>query len=336
MNRIVRNLMTLLSFLVIFCSFLDGRQIRINLGTIAPQGSSAHQALLEMRDGWRQAPEGGVRLVIYPNGVQGGEADMVRLMRIDLLQAGLFTAVGISKIEPGVSALQNMPMVFRSLEEYDFVSKRLRPKLEARIEDQGYMVLFWVDAGWIRFFSKTPLVYPDDLLTMKLFVWAGSHGQANILTSMGFHPVMLETADIVPGLQTGLIDSVALPPIYALATQTDIRAPYMLKLNYAPLMGAALIRKATWERIPKGARKILRDSAKTAGKEINTKARAESNESVKAMEKRGLKVQKVTPDIERVWIERAEVIYPRIRGTEVPEDVFDEVIRLLGEFRTGN
>jgi TRAP-type C4-dicarboxylate transport system substrate-binding protein len=110
----------------------------------------------------------------------------------------------------------------------------------------------------------------------------------------------------------------------------------MLKLNYAPLMGAALIRKATWERIPKGARKILRDSAKTAGKQINTKARAESNESVKAMEKRGLKVQKVTPDIERVWIERAEVIYPRIRGTEVPEDVFDEVIRLLGEFRTGN
>ncbi len=325
----------LLAGLFLHSSALDAKQVRINLGTIAPQGSSIHQALLAMREKWRQAPEGGVRLVIYPDGVQGGEADMVRLMRIDLLQAGLFTAIGISQIEPGVTALQNMPMVFRDLREYDIVSQALRPMLEARIEEQGFITLFWADAGWIRFFSKRPLVYPDDLKDMKLFVWAGSHGQAGIMRDIGFHPVLLETADILPGLQTGLIDAVSAPPIFALATQIDTRAPYMLELNYAPLMGAAIIRKKAWKKIPVGAREILREAAETAGREINRRARKEGIESVKAMERRGLKVKKVTPEIEQKWIEKAESIYPKLRGSEVPEDVFDEVLRLLRESRSG-
>ena len=136
----------------------------------------------------------------------------------------------------------------------NWLRESLRPKLEARIEEKGYMILFWIDAGWIRFFSKAPLVYPDDLHDMKLFVWAGSHGQAEILRNIGFRPVLLETADIVPGLQTGLIDAVAVPPIFALATQMDIRAPYMLELNYAPLLGAAIVRKTAWEKIPESAR----------------------------------------------------------------------------------
>src|SRR5215468_8262493 len=74
--------------------------IRINLGTLAPRGSVYHQSLQAMAEAWRQAPEGGARLVVYPDGTQGGEADMIRLMRVGSLQAGLLTAVGLSDIEP--------------------------------------------------------------------------------------------------------------------------------------------------------------------------------------------------------------------------------------------
>jgi len=118
------------------------KTIRINLGTLAPRGSVYHKSLQAMTEAWRQAPGGGVRLVVYPDGTQGGEADMVRLMRVGSLQAGLLTATGLSDIEPAVGGLQNLPLLFRSVEEYEFIGNKLWPNLEKRLADKGFVVLF--------------------------------------------------------------------------------------------------------------------------------------------------------------------------------------------------
>ena len=94
-----------------------------------------------MAEAWRQAPDGGVRLVIYPDGTQGGEADMVKLMRVGTLQAGLFTVVGLSQIEAGVTGLQGVPMLFHSLDEFEYVNEKLRPMLEKRLAElEGKML----------------------------------------------------------------------------------------------------------------------------------------------------------------------------------------------------
>jgi len=66
------------------------------------------------------------------------------------------------------------------------------------------------------------------------------------MQSAGFNPVPLETADIIPGLQTGLIDVVSMPPFYALARQVYLPAPNMLDLDWAPLIGAAVITRKAW------------------------------------------------------------------------------------------
>lgn len=311
-----------------------GRAVRMNLGTLAPRRSSYHKALMSMAQEWRDAPDGGVRLVIYPDGTQGGEADMVRLMRIGSLQAGLFTAVGLADIEPAVSGLQNLPLMFRDLAEFEYVNEQLRPTLAKRMEEKGFVVLFWVDAGWVRFFSKRPIHHPADLKTRKIFTWAGDPEQVKIMRAAGYHPVPLETADILPGLATGLIDVVPAPPIFALAGQMDKRAPHMLDLNWAPLVGALVARKDAWEKLSVSTRVVLLASAQRAGLEIRARSRKESDDAVEAMKKRGLTVHPVTPDILQEWRNTVETeIHPRMRGTIVPSDIFDEVVRLLHDYR---
>jgi len=309
------------------------KTLRVNLGTLAPRGSVYHQALQAMAEAWRQAPEGGVRLVIYPDGTQGGEADMVRLMRVGSLQAGLLTAVGLQGIESAVSGLQNVPLLFRNLEEFESVREKLRPDLEKRLADKGFVVLFWVDAGWLRYFSKEPVLTPDDLRRMKIFIWTGSPDQATIMRHAGFTPVPLETSDILPGLQTGLINTAPLPPIFALATQADLRAPHMLDLNLAPLVGACVIKKETWEKIPTALREPLLSAAERCGKDIRANSRKESLEAIEAMKKRGLKVHQPSPEITEQWRREAEKSYSEIRGRLVPADIFDEVQHQLEEFR---
>lgn len=306
----------------------------LTLGTLVPEGTTYHKSLVEMRDKWRDAPGGGVRLRIFAGGKIGGEAKMVAQMRLGALDAGLLTAVGLSEIEPAVAGLQSMPMMFRSLEEVDYVGRKLQPMIETRLATKGFVVLFWSDAGWVRFFSKAPMVHPDDLRQMKLFVWAGDARTVDIWKTSGFNPVPLETADIVPMLDTGLITAVPMPPIAALAGQVYERAPHMLELNWAPLIGALVIRKASWDRLPQATRDALMKSAEAAGVQNKQLGRAESDRAVAAMKSKGLTVHPVTPKIEAEWREAGEKSYPQVRGTIVPADIFDEVQRLLKEHRS--
>jgi TRAP-type C4-dicarboxylate transport system substrate-binding protein len=312
-----------------------GRAVRINLGTLAPRGSIYHQSLQAMAEQWRTAPGGGVRLVIYPDGTQGGETDMVRLMRVGTLQAGLLTAVGLSEIEAGVAGLQSFPLAFRDFQEFDHVNQELRPMLEKRLAEKGFVMLFWADGGWIRYFFKEPTLEPEELKRRKLFTWAGSVDQVDIMKRLGYNPVPLETADILTGLQTGLIDAVSVPPIFAARSQFHSFAPHMLDLKWGVLMGGLVIRKDAWERIPAATREVLQRAATKAGNEIQANGRKEGDEAVAAMEKRGLKVHRLTPELEARWWSAAAEVHPHLRGRIVPADVYDEVQRLLKESRTG-
>lgn len=314
-------------------SWAAERALRMSLGTLAPKNSVYHQSLMTMAEAWRQAPGGGVRLTIHTDGTQGGEADMVRLMRIGSLQAGLFTAVGLAAIEPAVSGLQDIPMLFQTLDEYDHVKEKLRPTLEKRMAEKGFVILFWADAGWVRFFSKEPVLTPDDMKRMKVFVWAGYPDQVALMRKAGYNPVPMETLEIPQALQTGMINMVATPPIFALTGQLNTRAPHMLDLNWAPLIGACIVKKDAWDKVPQEARSQVMAAATKAGIDMRARSRKESTEAVAAMKKRGLTVHEPTAEQVKTWREQAEKLYPDIRGKLIPAEVFDEVQRYVKEYR---
>jgi TRAP-type transport system periplasmic protein len=308
-------------------------QVRVKLATLAPRGSSYHSSLLKMAEKWRTAPGGGATLTIYADGVQGGESAMVQKMRVGQLQAAMLTATGLSEIDDSITALQNMPMMFRSLAEVDYVREKLRPRLEKSLLDKGFVALFWGDAGWVRFFSKTPVQRPEDLKKLKLFVWQGDNRQVDLMKSAGYQPVPLETANIYSGLQSGMIDAAPSVAYYALAGQFYTVAKHMLEANWAPLVGAAVVSKESWDKIPAATRKEMLAAAATAGDEIRANGRGEAEQSVKTMQSRGLTVQKMTPDLEAAWVKAAESFYPQIRGKMVPADLFDEVVSILKTYR---
>jgi TRAP-type C4-dicarboxylate transport system substrate-binding protein len=333
-NRSTTWWLSLVAVLAVFTVSAADKPVNLRLSTLAPRGTSYYKSLMSMGEKWRQASGGTVRLTVYPDGTQGGEADMVGLMQTGNLDAGLLTAVGLSEIEPAVNALQSMPMAFKSLAEVDYVGEKLQPLLERRMDEKGYKVLFWTDSGWVRFFTKTPILHPDDLKKLKLFSWAGNVKQYDLWKASGFNPVALETAGIAQGLMSDTINAIPMPPFFALAGQLNNQTKYMLELNWGPLVGAAVVRKKSWERIPEATREALLKIAAEAGKEIKAAGRAESESAVAAMVKRGLTVTKVPPGVESEWRAVVEKVSDEIRGKIVPADMFDEAQRLLKEYRS--
>ena len=79
----------------------------------------------------------------------------------------------------------------------------------------------------------------------------------------------------------------------------------------------------------------VRAASDKAGVQIRAKARQEVEEAVDAMKKRGLTVNRPTAEQMREWNEFAEKLYPRIRGTMVPAETFDEVLSHLKDYRAG-
>ncbi len=307
--------------------------VKVRLATLAPKGSTYHKVLQEMGEKWRAAQGGGSTFTIYTDGTQGGEADTVRRMRVGQLNAALLTAVGLSEIDPGVAALQYLPMLYRNWEEVDYTREKVRALLEKRLLDKGFVVLFWGDAGWVRYFSKDPVVRPSDLRKTKMWVWAGSTDQGDIAKGMGYQTVPLEVTDVLPALQTGLITSVPTTPFYALAGQFDTVAKHMVDVKWAAVLGAAVITKKTWDAMSPAGREALKAAGEPAGQKVRLRARQEDQESIDALKKRGVTVHPVSPEIEAEWQKVAEEAWPKIRGTWVPVDVFDEVRAAVVEYR---
>ncbi|WP_246480085.1 TRAP transporter substrate-binding protein [Inhella gelatinilytica] len=309
--------------------------MQLRIGTVAPKGSSHHQQLLEMGEAWRAAQGPGAKVTVFTDGSQGGEHELLRRLRIGQLQGAMMTVVGLRDIEPSVSALQNLPLLFRSWDEVDAVREKLRAGLEKRFLDKGFVVVAWGDAGWVRFFSKTAAVRPDDFKPLKFFSWGPETEQQALMKGLGYTPVPLETNDVLPALQTGMIQVVPTTPYFALATQVFGPAPHMLDLNWAPVVGAVVVTAKAWEAMSPAAQVALKAAGEKAGVAIRAAARREVEESVEAMRKRGLQVHKPTPEQLKEWTDLAEKLYPKLRGSLVPAETFDEVMAHVKAVRGG-
>jgi TRAP-type C4-dicarboxylate transport system substrate-binding protein len=339
MNKLAnKRLRALLSCFLIGLAALSGsmavaadRQLRI--GTLAPRNSLYHRQLQEVAEVWRAAQGGNAKYVIYTDGSQGGEAELARRMRIGQLQGALISVVGLREIEPSIGALQNLPLLFKTWDEVDYVREKMRAAMEKKFFEKGFVVLAWGDSGWVRFFSKEAAFRPSDYRRMKFFAWGSEAEQQEIMKSLGYTPVPLETTDILPSIQTGMISVVPSTPYFALASQIYSSAPNMLEINWAPIVGALVVTRKAWEEMPPAVQERVRAAGEKAGLEIRTKARQEVEDATEAMKKRGLTVNRPSAEQMREWSDLAEKLYPRIRGTMVPADTYDEVLAHLKAYR---
>src|SRR5437879_11451548 len=145
--------------------------------------------------------------------------------------------------------------------------------LYKRLEEKGFVALFWGDAGWVRIFSKKPVMHPEEVKRLKMFALSSDIGQIDFMKTAGFHPVPLEYTDILTGLQTGLTESVPTIPFYALAGQFYLHTPYMLEINYVPLVGGLVVSRKVWDTLPPVTREALLQAAEEAGKKIREQSR---------------------------------------------------------------
>jgi len=304
--------------------------VLIKLGTVAPPGSSYDQILEEMGRQWAEASGGTVKLRIYPGGVAGSEGDMVRKIGIGQLQAASLTTIGLHDITPEPQVL-DVPMLIQSPEELDYVLAHVKDRLDRSLAAKGFVAVSWADVGAIRLFSTFALKSPAQAAKAKVWAWQGDPASSDAWQRIGFQPVVLSSTDIIPSLQTGMINTVAEPPLYAFASRTFDKANHMLDLSWSLLTGATVVRKETWDRIPPDVRAKLLAIAQAAGRKMSVEVRKLNEDSIGQMKAQGLIVDR--PSDPAGWRTAGERSWTVVREKVVPKDLFDEVKRLVLEYR---
>ena len=311
----------LLAALVALAAPAAQAQVTIKLATLAPAGSSWHEILKEMSQRWEAASGGQVKLKVYPGGAQGSEGEMVRKLGISQLQAASITNVGMHDILPEPQML-SLPTFFSDEAEVECTFEKERAKLEAAFEQKGFVVLQWSRIGAMSLFCNAPYKTPTEMASAKVFAWEGDPKSVDAFRAVGFRPVVLSSTDLVPSLQTGMIDCVTNVPLYVLTTRMFEKASYMMDLPWGYMFGATIVKKETWEKVPAALRPQLQAIAVELGVKVDAEVKRLAVDAIAAMKKQGLTVVPVDP---APWRAAMEKSWPVVRGGVVPAAFFDEV-----------
>lgn len=301
------------------------------LATLAPEGSPWHDAVRDIAEDWRELSGGRIEVRVYGGGVAGDDAAVVRKMRIGQIHAAMLTSEGIAHITPDILALQ-VPMMLTSNAELDYVREKIAPRIEASLMAQGFKLLAWGDVGWVRFFTKSPVVTPEDLKPKKLFTWAEG-GSFEMWRKMGYQPVSVPVPEIHMALQTGMIDALLTAPIAALSNQWFMLAPHMTNIRLAPFVGAIVISMDAWSKVPDDLKTAFETTAREHGARLVSRVRAFEDEAIEVMKSHGLVIHEVAPETAALWDAEARDGYPVMFRWGVPEDTVREVERFRDEFR---
>ena len=330
-----QRLLGFLTCLVVLCCpvVAESAAILVKLGTLAPEGSAWHDALLEIRQKWHASTDGNVELRIYPGGALGGEVEMVRKVQRGGLDAITISASGLGFVDEAMGCLA-LPMLLETYEELDHVRNGMTPTLETIFEQRKFKLLNWAEAGWVYFFSKTPIRTPADLRSQRLWISAGQPQMEVLFKQFGFKVVPLPATEMLTALQTGLVDVIDVPALFALLDNSYQVANYMTDLKWAPLNAATLISTRKWEQIPEQYKAKMLEDARAVARDLREINRHAGESAIAEMKARGLSVVTLSEKELAAWRADVEEAYPKLRGSYVDPELFDQVMRLRDEYRS--
>jgi TRAP-type C4-dicarboxylate transport system substrate-binding protein len=302
------------------------------IATLAPEGSSWMKLFHEWRTGIERRTGGQVKLKFYAGGVAGDERDFVRKMRLGQMNGAAITAVGLGLIQPDVRLLE-APFLFRDDAELDHVRGALDAEFRKRFDEKGYVLIAWGDVGPVRLFSNAPLKTRADLAKVKMWVWNDDPLMQRLLTKMGFVAVPLGVPDVLPSLQTGVIDGTNGSPLAAVALQWHARVKYVTSLELSQSVGAVVVTKKAWDALGADARTAVTDESRNLGHKLVKLVRYDNAAALKKIRAQGIEVVPTPEPLVKEFIKESLVVRGEFEGKLWSRELRERVEQILKQKR---
>jgi TRAP-type C4-dicarboxylate transport system substrate-binding protein len=331
-----RRILVLLAALAGLIGPAPAEAVTLKLATVAPEGTAWVTEMRRTAAEITRRTDGRVKVKLYPGGVMGSEATVLRKMRIGQLHGGAFTSGGLTGVYREID-VYGLPFLFRSYAEVDYVRSRVDDRLRAGLEDAGLVVLSLSETGFAYFMSTRPVQDLADLRRTKVWALETDRMTRTALEISGVSPVSLPISDVYTGLQTGLLETVAAPPMAAIGLQWHTKVKFLADSPVAYVVGVLALDPRAFSRLSPPDRKVLREVIAETAARLDEQTRAGNREAREALEAQGIQLIPAPSAEERArWESVADQTIERLRDEGVySAGLIDAIRGYLREARDG-
>ena len=307
----------------------------LKIATLSPEGTGWMIELRKAAKAIRERTADEVKLKIYPGGVMGDDKAVLRKLRVGQLHGAAMTSGGVMQPYPDI-ALYNLPLVFRDSAEVDYVRQRLDNKLMAGLREQKFVGFGLAEVGFAYPMTKAAVTAAADFRDQRVWAPDNDPGAMKAYDAFNISPIPLPIADVLTGLQTGLIDSIGSPPIGAIALQWHTQVDYALELPLMYVYGLFAITERAFNRMSESEQAIVTQELTEAVKRVDAASRQDNEAASEALVNEGLQWLQPSQTELQEWYAIAERANQKLKvNNYVSPEMFDELMMLLQEYRSG-
>ena len=222
MNKRIRipGLVLLLGLLGVYMSAgpqaLAGDEIVLKFSTVAPEGTPWTDQLVDIKN--RVNAGSDVKFKLFPGSMLGGEVETLKKARRNQVQGwgGSTAAIAEALNLPALQVFE-LPFLFDSEAEADFVMDSMFDLMHAKVREKGFELSFWHVNGWHNFAARKAIKSPEDLKGLKM---RSQESDLHLATfnALGAQPQTIPVPEVLSSLQTGIVTSFSNTPLFTAAT----------------------------------------------------------------------------------------------------------------------
>lgn len=308
----------------------------LKIATLSPEGSPWMRVLRQAAEKIDERTDGSVKFKFYPGGVMGDDKTVLRKMGLGQLHGAVLTSGGLVNTYEDIG-VYNMPMLFRNEAEVDYVRERLDARLMQGLRAEKFVGFGFAEVGFAYPMVKTPATEVAEIRKRK--VWVPDNDPASLQAFQAFDitPIPLPMADVLAGLQTGLINAIASPPVGTITLQWHTQVDYAVEIPLMYIYGLFAIAERPFEKLSADEQAIVSEELSKGVLEVDATSRRGHLVAKAALGMQGIDWLKPTAQAEQEWRDLAIAARKRMVDTGyISQGIFDELMGYLDEFRASS
>ncbi len=277
------------------------------IATLSPDGSGW---MTKMRGGAadiKTRTEGRVEFKFYTGGTMGNDKAVLNKIKIGQLQGAAVSGGSLADAARDIQ-VYSLPLKFRSFDEVDYVRGKMDAGLSRQLEDGGFVNFGFAEGGFAYAMSKNaPVSSVATLRKQRVWIPDNDHQSEEAMKVFQVTPVPLSLADVLPSLQTGIIDTVASSPIATVALQWHTQVKYFTDLPLSYFVGTLAIDKKSFAKLAPADQAVVREVMGRVFKDIDVQNRKDNVSAYNALLKQGIKPVKPTAAEVADWEKNGEL-----------------------------
>lgn len=317
----------------LFCASIT-QAATLKIATLSPDGSAWLNTLREASAQIKKETDGRVSFRFYPGGVMGNNKSVLKKIRIGQLHGAIFSGGALSS-QAADTQSYNLPLLFRTFDEVDYVRSKLDSSLEKQFDDAGWVNFGLAEGGFAYIMSGNPIVTTEDMKKNKIWIPSDDPASKAAAETFEINPVSLHLGDVLAGLQTNLINTVTSSPIATIALQWHTQVSYLTDMPLLYFYGLMAINKKAYnKKVSVEDQKIVNRIMRKAFKEVDKNNRIDNEKAYQALLSQGIKAVKPNEEQLVQWHAKTDASTKLfLQRGGISQQAFDTITSLLAEYR---